>query len=168
MAEKVNPIPEGFNTVTPYLAITGAARAIEYYKRAFGAELISRMDKPDGKIMHASMKIGDSIIMLADECDPHSGHQENCYCSPASLKGTSVNLYLYVKDVDDVFDRAIKAGGRNVMDVCDMFWGDRMGMLKDPFGHFWTVASRKEIVSKDEMQKRAAEFLKECAATSAK
>jgi len=159
MAKKVNAIPEGYHSITPNLVIRGAAEAIEYYKKAFGAELTFRMDTPDGKVMHATIRIGDSILMLADECAPHEKHKEECVRSPADLKGTTTNLFLYVKDVDGVFDRAIKAGGKAAMAVEDMFWGDRVGMLSDPFGHFWTVATHVQDVGGVELEKRTKEFL---------
>jgi PhnB protein len=157
MDTRINPTPEGYHSVTPSLTIRGAKEAIEYYKKAFGAELLARHDRPDGKVMHAAIKIGDSIIMFADECGPHEGH-ENCSRSPDDLKGTTGSLYIYTDDVDKVFDRAIEAGGHALMEVDDAFWGDRMGMLKDPFGHIWMVATHKEDVSPEQLEKRAEEF----------
>lgn len=159
MAKKVKPIPEGFHTVTPHLVIHGASDAIEFYKKAFDAGLLEREDKPNGKVMHAAMKIGNSVIMLADDCDPHPGHEENCCKSPTQLKGTSVNFYLYVEDVDAFFNKAISAGATAIYPVTDMFWGDRTGTLKDPFGHFWCVATRKQTLSPEEMKKGMQEFL---------
>ncbi len=159
MAKKVKPIPEGYHTVTPHLVIDGASEAIEFYQKAFNAKLMFREDRPDGKVMHAEMKIGNSVIMLADECAPHPGHEENCAKSPASLKGTTVGLFLYVDDVDAVFNSAVSAGAAAAMPVTDMFWGDRMGGIKDPFGHIWNIATRKEIVPQEEMEKRAKEFM---------
>ena len=158
MSYKINPIPDGFHSVTPSLVVRGAKKAIEYYKKAFGAEVMLYEERPDGKVMHAVFKIGDSILMLADECAPHEGHEENCVRSPNDLKGTTISLYVYTDDVDKVFDRAIEAGGRVIMEVDDMFWGDRMGMLKDPFGHIWMVATHKEDVSPEQLEKRAEEF----------
>lgn len=158
MEKNVKPIPAGYHSVTPNLIFRGAQAAIEFYRQAFGAELTFRQDRPDGKIIHATIKIGDSIIMIAEECLPHKGHEDECVRSPADLKGTTVNLYLYVEDVDAVFDRAVKAGAKAAMQVTDMFWGDRVGMLKDPFGHFWTVATQKEYVSPDQLKERTAKF----------
>jgi len=151
MAEKVRPIPEGYHAVTPYLVVRGAAAAIEFYEKAFGAEVRFRLAGPDGtSVMHAELQIGDSIIMLSDEA-PEMGSK-----SPATLDGTPVTIYLYVEDVDAVFDRAIKAGGTSVMPLEDMFWGDRHGQLLDPFGHRWSVATHVEDVSAEEVEKRAA------------
>lgn len=158
MAEKVNKNTKGYRSITPTLTITGASEAIEYYKKAFGAEVVERMDRPDGKLMHASLKIGDSLIMLGEECPPHEGHAENCTSSPTNLKGSTVGLYLYVDDVDSVVSRAVKAGGVAGMEVADMFWGDRAGSVKDPFGHIWMVATHKRDLSPEEMRKGAEEF----------
>ena len=144
----VKPIPEGYHSVTPYLIISGAADAIEYYKKAFGATELFRMPAPDGKIGHAELKIGDSPIMLADE------HPEMGYQSPASWGGTPVSLMVYVEDVDTVFKRAIAAGGKEKQAVKDQFYGDRLGTLEDPFGHVWTVATHKEDVSMEDMEER--------------
>jgi PhnB protein len=153
--------PEGYNSITPNLVMQNAAEAIEYYKKAFGAELTFRQDWPNGKIMHAAIKIGDSNIMLSDQCESHEEHEKKCVKSPEELNGTTVNLYLYVDDVDEVFQRAIEEGGKEVMEVTDMFWGDRTGMLIDPFGHYWTVATQKERVNKEEMKKRVEKFMAE-------
>ena len=125
--------------MTPYLIINGAAAAIDYYKRAFGATEILRMPDPQGRIGHAEIRIGDSVIMLADE------HHEMGYRGPGTLGGTSVSILLYVEDVDAVFDRAIKAGGKAQRPVADQFYGDRMGTLEDPFGHVWTVGSTSRM-----------------------
>lgn len=152
MAKAVTPIPEGFHTVTPHLVIKGAAQAIEFYKRAFGAEELFRMNGPGGAIGHAELKIGDSIIFLADEFP-----QSPCK-SPQTLGGTSATLNLYVPDVDAAFKRATSAGGREIMAVADMFWGDRYGQLQDPFGHTWGIATHKEDVSPQEIEKRAQAF----------
>jgi PhnB protein len=158
MAEEVSPIPRGYHSVTRKLIVRDAAGALEYYKKAFGAEVTSRHDRPDGNIMHATIKIGDSVLMLADECPPHEGHEQECVRSPADLQGTTTNFYLYMEDVDAVFGCAIEAGGREAMPVSDMFWGDRCGMLRDPFGHFWTVATHTEDVGEEELERRAQEF----------
>jgi PhnB protein len=143
----VEAIPKGYHTVTPYLTVRDAARAIEFYKQAFGATERGVMKGPDGKIMHAELMIGDSILMLADEF-PEFGA-----LSPQSTGGTSTGLHIYVKDVDSAFDRALKAGGSVEMPVSDMFWGDRYGKLKDPFGHKWSIATHTADLSADEMKK---------------
>ncbi len=148
MASRIKEIPKGFHTVTPYLTVSDCARAIDFYKRAFGAEELFRLDGPDGKVAHAEMKIGDSIIMLSDEM-PGWGR------SPQSLGGTAVNIHLFVKDVDEVFNRAIGAGAKVAMPLGDMFWGDRYGQVTDPFGHSWSLATHKEDVPPEELRKRA-------------
>jgi PhnB protein len=148
MAGKVKPVPDGYHTATPYLIVKGAAKAIDFYKQAFGATELERMEMPDGKIAHAEIKIGDSIIMLGDE-SPQQGTR-----SPQSLGGSSCGLYLYVEDVDKTFDRAITAGATSTMGVRDQFYGDRNGSLVDPFGHTWYVATRKENLSMDEIRQR--------------
>jgi PhnB protein len=149
MASQTRQIPEGFHTVTPYLVVSDAAGAIDFYKRAFGAEELFRLEGPPGKIGHAEIKIGDSIIMLADEME--SG---DCR-SPQSLGGTAVNILLYVKDVDQVFNQAVSAGAKVAMPLDDMFWGDRYGQVTDPFGHSWALATHMEDISPEELQKRA-------------
>lgn len=149
MAGKVKPIPEGYHSVTPYLIIRGAADAIEFYKKAFGATELFRMAQPDGKVAHAEIKIGDSPIMLSDE------HPEMGYKSPASLGGSPVSVLIYVEDVDTIFKQALAAGGNEQRAVQDQFYGDRSGTLQDPFGHIWHVATHIEDVSPEEMDKRA-------------
>jgi PhnB protein len=144
----VKPIPDGYHSVTPYLIISGAAAAIDYYKQAFGASELMRMPAPGGKIGHAEIKIGDSPIMLADE------HPEMGYKSPQTLGGSPVSIMIYVTDVDTVFDRAIAAGGKVQRPVKDQFYGDRMGTLEDPFGHIWHVTTHTEDVSPEEMKQR--------------
>ena len=147
---KVKPVPEGMNTVTPHLVCKGAAQAIEFYKKAFGAEERVRLDTPDGKkVLHASLRIGDSAIMLADEF-PDWGS-----VGPETLKGTPVVIHLYVKDADSVFDQAVKAGATVKMPLEDMFWGDRYGQLRDPFGHSWSIATHVRDVSLEEMEQAA-------------
>jgi len=158
MAKKVDPIPQGYHSVTPSLVIRGAREAIEFYKKVFGAEVISLQDRPDGKVMHATIKIGDSILMVADECPPHQGHETGCVRSPADLGGTTVNLYLYVSDADAVFNKAVAYAAVVSMPVTDMFWGDRVGMFKDPFGHFWAVAAHIEDVSPEKLKEGADKF----------
>jgi PhnB protein len=150
MKNKVKPVPDGCHTVTPYLTVRGAATAIDFYKRAFGATELFRMPGPDGKIMHAEIAIGDSRVMLADE-SAASGSQ-----SPVALNGTASSIFLYLEDVDATFKQAIKAGGKETQPVQDMFWGDRFGKLTDPFGHKWMLATHIEDVTPAEMEKRTA------------
>ena len=148
---KVKPIPDGYHSITPYLIIKGAAKAIDYYKKAFGATEIMRMAGPDGTVGHAELKIGDSIFMMGDEM-PEMGYR-------APQGSAPVGLMLYVDDVDRVFKQAIAAGGRVDKEVQDQFYGDRSGTLYDPFGHMWTVATHKEDVSPEEMKKRMAKYM---------
>ena len=150
MTSRVKPTPEGYHTATPYLIVRDAARAIEFYKKAFGAKELMRMADPSGKIGHAEIKIGDSPIMLADEV-PGMG-----YRSPESLGGSPVSILLYVEDVDAVFNQAVAAGAKVQRPVADQFYGDRTGGVTDPFGHVWYVATHMEDVSPEEMRKRAA------------
>ncbi len=145
----VKPIPAGYHSVTPYLIIKGAADAIEFYKKAFGATELFRMAH-EGKVGHAEIKIGDSPIMLADE------HPGMGFVSPKTLGGTPVSILIYVEDVDTTFNQAIKSGGVQQKPLQDQFYGDRSGTLTDPFGHVWTVATHKEDVSPEEMDKRMA------------
>jgi uncharacterized glyoxalase superfamily protein PhnB len=144
---KVKAIPEGMHSVTPHLICAGAANAIEFYKKAFGAEEGGRMPGPDGKLMHAMIRIGGSPVMLVDEM-PEWGA-----LGPKALKGSPVTIHLYVENADAVFERAIKAGAKAVMPIADQFWGDRYGKLEDPFGHHWSVATHVRDVSPEEMQK---------------
>lgn len=144
----VKPTPEGYHTATPYLIVNGAARAIDFYKAAFGAAELLRFDAPDGKIGHAEIKIGDSRIMLADE------HPEMGYRGPEAFGGTPVSILLYVEDVDAQFNQALGAGAKAIKAVQDQFYGDRSGTLVDPFGHMWTIATHTEDVSIEEMHKR--------------
>jgi PhnB protein len=148
MAGKVNAIPAGYHSITPYLVVHDGNGALEYYKRAFGATEVNRMGGPGGKIGHAEFKIGDSIIMLSDEM-PGGGNR-----SPQSLGGSPVSIFLYVEDVDSVFNRAVSAGAKADMPPQDMFWGDRYGKLTDPYGHQWALATHIEDVTPEEMQKR--------------
>ena len=152
MAE-ANPIPEGFHTATPHLVIRGASDAIEFYKRAFGAEEISRMPGPGGLLMHAEIKIGNSIIMLVDEMP-----QMERWLSPSSLNGTTMGIALYVEDCDALFQRAVEAGATVSLPMMDAFWGDRYGKVTDPFGHEWEIMTHKEDVSPEEMEERAGQF----------
>ncbi len=150
MTSRAKPIPEGYHTATPYLIIKDAASAIEFYKKAFGATELMRMADPSGKVRHAEIKIGNSPIMIADEF-PEIGAR-----SPQSLGGSPVSILLYVEDVDALFSQAIAAGAKVLRPVKDQFYGDRSGGLADPFGHVWYIATHKEDVSPEEMQKRAA------------
>jgi PhnB protein len=147
---KAKPIPKGYHTATPYLIVKDAAKAIEFYKKAFGAAETTRMTQPDGRIGHAEIKIGDSPILLADEF-PEMGAR-----SPQSLGGSPVSILLYVKDVDALTSQAITAGAKVVRPVKDQFYGDRSGSLEDPFGHQWHIATHVEDVPPEEMKKRAA------------
>jgi len=144
--KSVKPIPEGMHTVTPHLICANAAEAIEFYKKAFGASETSRLPAPNGKLMHASIRIGDSTIMLVDEM-PEWGA-----LGPKALKGSPVTIHLYVDDVDAFMARAVAAGAKNTMPVQDMFWGDRYGQIEDPCGHRWSVATHVRDVSAAEMQ----------------
>ena len=150
MATTVKPIPDGYHTVTPYLIIKGAAGAIEFYKKAFGATELFRMTQPDGRVGHAEIKIGNSPLMLADEF-PEMGAR-----SPQSFGGSPVSILLYVEDVDAFAGQAIAAGAKVIRPVKDQFYGDRSGSFEDPFGHHWHIATHKEDVSPEEMHKRAA------------
>lgn len=147
-ASTVKPIPKGYHSVTPYLIIKGAARAIDFYKHAFGAVETLRVPGPNGTIGHAELRIGDSIIMLADEM------QSGPYRSPEAFGGSPVSLMIYIANVDDVFARALSLGARQSRAVQDQFYGDRSGNLIDPFGHVWTIATHVEDVSLEEMQRR--------------
>jgi PhnB protein len=146
----VKAIPDGYYSLTPYLVCKGAAQAIEFYKKAFGAVELMRMPGPDGQIMHAEVKIGNSVLMLADE-NPEQGHM-----SPSSRGGSTSSVMLYTNDVDATFKQAVTAGAKATMPPVDMFWGDRMGNLTDPFGHTWAIATHKEDVSPEEMERRMA------------
>ena len=146
---KVQPIPAGYHSVTPYLSIGGAADAIEFYKKAFGAKEIMRMPGPDGKLGHAEISIGGSRIMLSDE------YESMAFFGPQTRGGTTVLIHLYVKDVDATVARAVAVGAKVVRPVKDQFYGDRLGTIEDPFGHVWHLATHKEDLSKAEMKKRA-------------
>lgn len=150
MTARVRAIPEGYHAVTPYLCVQGAASAIEFYRRAFGAREVMRIEAPGGKIGHAEVAIGDSRIMLADE------YPEMNFRSPRAIGGSPVHIHLYVDDVDKTFPQAVAAGAKVLKPVVDQFYGDRSGSLEDPFGHVWHVATHKENLSPEEMQKRAA------------
>jgi len=145
----VKPVPEGYNTVSPYLAVEDAAGAIDYYKKAFGAKERMRMEAPGGKIGHAELEIGDSIVMLSDPFPQASTRP------PSELGGTSAGVFLYVEDVDSLVQKAVDAGGKVTMEVTDQFWGDRFGTVTDPFGHVWSIATHVEDVPPEEMAERA-------------
>lgn len=149
----VKPIPEGYHSVTPYLVVKGAAKAIDFYKKAFGAKELFRMEGPGGTVAHAELEIGDSRIMLADE-SPQMG-----YTGPEPGSRTSVGLMIYVDDVDKTAAQAIAAGIKTEREVQDQFYGDRSGNFVDPFGHRWTIATHKEDVSKEEMDRRMASMM---------
>jgi PhnB protein len=148
MAGKVKPIPENYPRVTPYLVVEGAAEAIDFYTRVFGATEQMRMPAPGGRIGHAELKIGDSVVMLADAV-PEMGHK-----SPRTLGGSPISLLLYVEDADATAAKAVENGARLVRPVEDQFYGDRMGGVEDPFGHHWYVATHVEDVSPEEMKRR--------------
>ena len=152
---KVKPVPEGMRSVTPHLICAGAANAIEFYKKAFGAVEAARLPGPDGKIMHAMIRIGDSAIMLVDE------NAEWGMLGPNALKGSPVTIHLYVEDADAFVARAVKAGAKVTMPLDDMFWGDRYGTLDDPFGHHWSVGTHVRDVSTEEMQQAMNSMQKE-------
>ncbi len=152
----VEPIPEGYHTITPHLAVRGADKAIEFYKKAFGAEEIARMTGPDGKkIMHAELNIGDSRFFLCDEIPEMESR------SPESLGGSPVGIYLYVRNADEAFRKAVAAGAKVKRPVQEMFWGDRCGSVTDPYGYTWDLATHVEDVSPAEMKRRQKEFLEE-------
>jgi PhnB protein len=156
----VKPIPEGYHTISPALAIEGCAEAIEFYKRAFGAKERSRMPGPNNSIAHAELEIGDSVVMVSDP------FPQGTTKAPTDLGGTTVNLFMYVKDVDAVFQRAIDAGATVAAPLEDQFWGDRFGSVLDPYGHSWGIATHVEDVPAEEMEKRAQQFMAQMAATS--
>ncbi|MCZ6766052.1 MAG: VOC family protein [bacterium] len=148
----VKPIPDGYKAVTPHLTINNAADAIEFYKNAFGAKELSRMEGPGGKIMHAAIQVGDCVVMLNDEF-PDMGA-----CSPLALGGSPITLHLYVENVDEFYDQAIGAGAKALFPVNDTFWGDRYGKLEDPYGHKWSIATHIEDLTDEEICKRGKEF----------
>jgi PhnB protein len=157
-APRVKAIPDGYHTLTPGFCVRGAAGAIEFYKRAFGARERMRLMKPDGTTLaHAELRIGDSLFMLGEE-DPAMGAQ-----SAQTIGGSPVNFYVYVPNVDAAVQRALTAGAKAVMPVTDMFWGDRIGGVEDPYGQKWTLATHKEDVAPREMQKRAQAFYAQAA-----
>ena len=153
----VKPVPEGYHTINPTLCCRDAARAIDFYKKAFAAEERMRMPGPGGKIMHAELRIGDSIVMLSDEMPDWE------WSSPQKYGGTPVSFYCYVNDVDAAWKRATEAGAKVKMPLTDMFWGDRTGKLEDPFGHTWSLASQKEVLTSEEIAKRQKAWMAEMA-----
>jgi PhnB protein len=155
----VKPIPDGYQSVTPYLLLQDAAAAIEFYQKAFSATELFRLNTPDGRIGHAEMKVGNSPIMLADDCGT-----EGSWRNPLASGGTSIGLHAYVEDVDKVFDQALAAGAKVVRPVADQFYGDRTGTLQDPFGHVWFIATHKEDLTPDEINRRAAQLFSQTAA----
>lgn len=150
----IKPIPDGYHSVTPYLSIKGAAEAIDFYKRAFGATELFRLVAPGGEIGHAEIKVGDSPIMLADPC------AEGTFRNPQTLGGSSVGLHVYVENVDALFAQAVNAGAKAVRPVQDQFYGDRTGTLEDPFGHIWFLATHKEDLTPEEINRRAEALFK--------
>jgi PhnB protein len=153
------PVPEGYHTITPYLAVEDASAAIDFYKKAFGAEERVRMAGPGGSVMHAELGIGDSLVMLSDPFPQASTKP------PKELGGTSASIFAYVEDIDSVYKQAIDAGATSLMEPDDMFWGDRFGSVQDPFGHSWTIATHVEDVSPEEIQKRSEEWMASMATT---
>jgi PhnB protein len=151
----VKPIPDGYYTVTPYLIIKGAANALEFYRKAFGATEVMRMCGPGGKVVHAEIKIGNSMIMLGNECAEMGAR------SPRTLGGSPVGILLYVPNVDALAQQAVAAGAKEVRPVQDQFYGDRAGTFEDPFGHVWTISTHKEDVPPDEMKRRMEAFAKQ-------
>jgi PhnB protein len=163
MNESVKIIPEGYHSINPYLVVRNADKAIEFYKKAFGAEERFRMHGPDGKtIMHADLKIGDSVFMLTEE------YPDMMALSPESIGGSPISLYVYVKDVDAIFNQAVSEGATMLHPVRDEFYGDRAGYLKDPFGHLWSIATHKKDLSPDELRKAGQAFFEEMSKTKAK
>ena len=166
----VKPVPEGYHTLTPFLTVKDAVRAIEFYKQAFGAQERGVAKGPDGKVMHAELKIGDSIVMLSDESGLLAAPAaldlllaQHGVLSPQSSGGAGMGLHIYVDGVDAAFDRAVKAGAQVEMPVSDQFWGDRYGKLKDPFGHKWSIATHTKDMSADEMKRSMDEAMKNMA-----
>jgi PhnB protein len=149
----VQPVPEGYHTITPYLAVENASEAIDFYKRALGAKERVRMPGPGGSVMHAELEIGDSVVMLSDPFPQASTKP------PKELGGTSVSIMVYVDNIDSLYKQAIDAGATSLMEPDDMFWGDRFGSVQDPFGHSWTIATHVEDVTPEEMEKRSQEFM---------
>jgi PhnB protein len=152
MAKNTKAIPQGYHTVTPSLMVSGAAKAIDFYKKALGAEERGRFPAPDGTIMHAEIKVGDSIVMLGEEMPEQGGK------SPKTLGGTPVSLYLYLENVDAAWKRALDAGGKEIMPLTDQFWGDRGGCFEDPFGHKWWLAQHVKDLTPEELRQAGEQF----------
>ena len=153
----VQPVPEGYHTITPYLAVEDASAAIDFYRRAFGAKERVRMSGPGDSIMHAELEIGDSLVMLSDPFPQASTR------TPKELGGTSVSIFAYVDNIDELYKQAIDAGASSLMEPDDMFWGDRFGSVQDPFGHSWTIATHIEDVAPEELEKRQTEWMEQMA-----
>lgn len=147
MPDKVQAIPTGFHTLTPHLVVRNAAEALEFYKKALGAEVLHVAKMPDGRIMHAALRIGDSMLMLNDEMPEHGA------LSPLAHNGTAVTIHIYTEDADGAFNRAVSAGAEVRMPLMDQFWGDRYGVVSDPYGHQWSIATHVKDISPEEMQK---------------
>lgn len=154
MEKARNPIPDGLRNLTPNLVVKGAAQALDFYKKAFGATELTRMPGPNGIIMHASIKIGDSVLFLNDEIRG----QGDTVVAPPTLEGTTTVLNLYVNDCDKVYKQAIAAGAKETMPLADQFWGDRYGQVRDPFGHVWAIATHQEDLTPAELEKRSRDF----------
>jgi len=152
MAKNAPPVPRGYHTVTPSLFVAGAAKALEFYKKALGVEELMRFEGPDGKIMHAEFKVGDSIVMLADEMPEYGGK------GPKSIGGTPVSFFVYGENVDAAWKRALDAGAKEIQPLADQFWGDRTGCLEDPFGHHWWLAQHIEDLTPEQIRKNAEAF----------
>jgi len=157
MAKAQSPVPRGFHTITPQLTFDNAVKAIDWYKQALGAEEVSRFEGPDGRIMHAEIKIGDSHIMMGDEVPEYGAR------GPGLLGGTSTSFFIYGPDVDARWKRAVDAGGKVTMPLADQFWGDRSGCVEDPFGHQWWISQRMKDMTPDELRKAADAFFEQAA-----
>jgi PhnB protein len=153
MAEKVQAVPAGFHTLTPHLTVRNADKALEFYKNALGAEVLGAARMPDGRIMHAALRVGDSMLMLNEEMPEYGG------LSPQSLNGTGVTIHVYTDNVDEAFNRAVSAGAQVKMPLMDQFWGDRYGLVQDPFGHKWSLATHVKDLSPEEMQRAQDEAM---------
>ena len=151
----VQPIPDDYRSLTLYLGVKGASEAIEFYKKAFGANEDFRLDTSDGRVGHAALRIGSSMLMLGEPCD------EGVLGSPAANSKAASGLYLYVEDADQVFNRALDAGAEQIMPMADQFYGDRSGTLRDPYGHVWFIATHKEDLAPEEIRRRAEEMFKQ-------
>jgi PhnB protein len=153
MPEKVKAVPTGFHTLTPHLTVRNADKALDFYKNALGAEVLNVARMPDGKVMHAGLRIGDSMLMLNEEFPEYGG------LSPLSLGGTGVTVHIYTDNVDQAFDRAVSSGAKVKMPLMDQFWGDRYGVVTDPFGHSWSIATHIKDLSPEEMQRAQEEAM---------